>query len=874
LITGLMVWPAPLHLSQRLIGNNIDNWIFYWNNWWLEQAIGEGHNWFYTPYLFYPHGANLIAHSNSFLNSLLAFLIKPLTDPVAAYNLVFLFGLWVGAVGMFLLVYEVTHCSSAALLAGFIFAFAPYHLTQLLAHAHLGSIHWWPFYALFLRRSLRGHRVMDTLCAGLCAALTLWSGLQLAVLLALWTASYVGWHLLRETASRTGRGRSCLRIVGIAGLVGIVASVLSAPMLLPVVRNWPRLAGEAAVFDEGMIQQTDLLAYLLPPTYHPLAGPYVVPFYERFVANKVSTPYLGYTVLVLALTSSFLGLTLQPETPNPKPGFWLLSTGFWIVLAAGPAPRINGVLYSQILLPYRFIGRLFPISAIRSPDRFNLLVVFSLAMSAGLGAAYLARRRRWLLIPLALLVLAEYLCIPLPMWELPPSTGGSRTAPSSLFFEQMAQEQTLYGIVDYPMGYTASKMWLYYQTLHGKPVVEGHISRYTLENYSFIASQPLLRAFYQAAERPVHLPADTFNSKTIPVSALGPALRSLETSGVRYILLHKPYLDAALEAQFQRVLPIVPVHEDPTLAVYDTARPLPACYDNFPVLLTPDVALARFDVQHTDGDPAWQVQILTILLAPHTSPLNCQIRLTGENGDVSASPLTLFGALPEGEDTWQAGDLELQAVTVPLPQELRPGTYHWTVTCPGSVSVDTAVYTAPETLRVYADGHTTYLRRSVNLCYGDAIRLSGYRWRTTGADLQITLLWKALEEPIADYKVFVHLLNVGGEIVRQYDAMPCNWLCPTSQWQAEETISDQAIIPLWGLPPGEYRLAVGLYSAETQERLPVRGPEGTLQPPAYFILPDAFLVSENCLQQTAQRATTQRPTPVCSLSHCLQEPTP
>ena len=70
LAVALMAWPAPLQLSQRLIGNNIDNWIFYWNNWWIEQAIASGQDWFWTPYLFFPQGASLLAHSHSFLNSL------------------------------------------------------------------------------------------------------------------------------------------------------------------------------------------------------------------------------------------------------------------------------------------------------------------------------------------------------------------------------------------------------------------------------------------------------------------------------------------------------------------------------------------------------------------------------------------------------------------------------------------------------------------------------------------------------------------------------------------------------------------------------------------------------------------------------------
>lgn len=662
LATGLMALPVSLHLSQRLLGNSADSWLFYWNNWWLEQAIVQGRNWLFTPYMFYPQGASLVAHANSLPTSLLALIIKPLIGSVAAYNLALLIGLWMSAMGMFLLVYEITRRSSAALLADFVFAFAPYHLTQAL-------------------------------------------GLALVSLLS-----------RRKEA-------------------------------------W----------------------------------------------------------------------------------FWLLSTGFWMVLAAGPVLRLNGTLYPHIPMPYRFIGHPFPVSAIRAPDRFNLLVAFSLAVSAGLGAAYLVRQRRWLLVPLVFLVLVEYLCIPLQTWGLPPA---------SPFFQQMAQEQALYGVVDYPMGYTFGKKRLYYQTLHGKPMVEGHIARYTPEDYVFIASNPLLRTFYQVAEKPVRLPRDTFSGVDIPVSALGPALRALETSGVRYILLHKPYLNTDLEAHFRRLLPPVPTYEDSTLAVYDVSRPLPVYYDGFPAPLTPDAALARFDVQPDNSGTEWQLQIITILLAPHASPLPCQIRLIGENGSVLETPITFFETLPaqEGqkgnEGNWAAGDLDLQEITLSLPQAPETGVYRWNVTCP-----EAADYTAPETLNVYPDGRASYLRSQVNVRYGDFIQLLGYRWRTTGTDLQMNILWETLKAPRTDYKVFVHLLNASGEIVRQYDAIPCNWQCPTSQWHAGDIVPDQAVISLRGLPPEEYRLAVGLYHLATQERLPARGPEGELYPDAYFVLPDAFLIS-------------------------------
>jgi len=817
IVVSLMTWPAPLHLSQRLIGNNIDNWIFYWNNWWLERAIREGHNWFFSPYIFYPQGASLVAHSSSHANSILAFVLKPLVGPVAAFNLTFLLGLWLSAVGMFLLAYDITRHRPAAFLAGFIFAFAPYHLTQALAHAHLGSIHWWPFYALFLGRALRGYRISDALFAGLFAALTLWSGLQLALLLALWTLVYMGWWFI---ATRPTPWRA----IGMAGVAAFSALLLSLPILVPVIKNWGEIGHAQTPLIEQTTRQTDLLAYFIPPTYNTLVGPRLARLYERFIANQALMPYPGFAVLALTVVA----LLRQ----HKRALFWGLSAGLWTLLAAGPALRINGVLYPHIPLPYRLVGNIFPIVVIRAPDRFNLLVVFSLSVLAGIGAAWLyAHRRRWLL-PLALLVIIEYLCAPLPMWDLPPA---------SPFYEQMARQETKYGVVDYPMDYELAKLWLYYQTLHGHPLVQGHVSRYTAADYAFIHSQPLLDALYQVAQPPPYLSpadeADTPLETDTYVQALGPSLRSLSAAGVRYIIVHKPYLDAGSETHFWHVFPAVPVYEDVSLAAYETTRPFPVYYDGFPTSLTPDMALVRFDVQQDSRGTEWQFQVVATSLVSQPAPLACQIELIGENGSVLESPVTFFAAL-SGAEGWARDDLEMEEVTVLLPQVLTPGTYHWALACPG-----TERYTVPETLEVYPDGHFTYLRRSVDVAYGEDIQLVGYRWQTAGANLQVALLWKALEQPRADYKVFVHLLNADGEIVQQHDAMPCGWQCPTSQWRAKDTVLDQASVPLWGLPAGTYRLAVGLYTQDTQERLPVRARSGEIVPDSYFVLPDPFLIS-------------------------------
>jgi len=89
---------------------------------------------------------------------------------------------------------------------------------------------------------------------------------------------------------------------------------------------------------------------------------------------------------------------------------------------------------------------------------------------------------------------------------------------------------------------------------------------------------------------------------------------------------------------------------------------------------------------------------------------------------------------------------------------------------------------------------------------------------------QVTLFWTPLAPIPDDYTVFVHVRDAQGANVAQRDAQPLGGDYPTHQWRAGETVIDPYRIDLpAGLPPGEYRILVGMYRLETMERLPVAG---------------------------------------------------
>jgi hypothetical protein len=94
-----------------------------------------------------------------------------------------------------------------------------------------------------------------------------------------------------------------------------------------------------------------------------------------------------------------------------------------------------------------------------------------------------------------------------------------------------------------------------------------------------------------------------------------------------------------------------------------------------------------------------------------------------------------------------------------------------------------------------------------------------------GAPAQLTLFWKALQ-PMDDYKVFVHLRDRNGRTVAQADHIPSEALValPTSAWPEGRIVPDVTYLQVPAdTPPGEYQLLVGMYNADTMERLAVEG---------------------------------------------------
>src|SRR5262249_26643387 len=149
-------WIFP-HLTSSLLGPPEDNLQDLWNTWYSQKVFPFNLRGFYfTRSIFYPEGATLIYHSFSYSNLLLIYVIRTLfglsssiNALVGLNNVMILLSFFLSALGAFYLAKYITSNFVASLIAGFIFAFSPFHIAHSQHHMHVATVQYIPWFVLF-----------------------------------------------------------------------------------------------------------------------------------------------------------------------------------------------------------------------------------------------------------------------------------------------------------------------------------------------------------------------------------------------------------------------------------------------------------------------------------------------------------------------------------------------------------------------------------------------------------------------------------------------------------------------------------------------------------------------------------------------------
>ncbi|HJW14057.1 MAG TPA: hypothetical protein VJ776_05145 [Thermoanaerobaculia bacterium] len=528
LATAVFTWPIAAHVTDGL-GDlwdaKLNAWILHWD---FHQAFRDPLH-LYDANIFYPARYALAFSENLFGAALFAFpLYAAGVSTLAAYNAVFLLGMFLSAMAAWALARDVTGDPLAAALAGIVYAFCPWRIAQI---PHI-QFQWGAFLALallFLLRYLdsgqRRDAVLFAVCLGWNALCNVHYALFSAFLVAL-VLSYEG--LAARWKAFGPRLAGALAAVTAAGIVvfplllpyalasrlyglersteeigvfsGVWTDFLTAggqnKLYAPLTQKWAKAEGELFPGIAVIILAAIALARLRGDRRSPAGR---VPARRRRTATALDVLILGGLAIWIAASS---GLTAIGPVKLREPGRIVVPLtvlalarlavafprrsrfadlgdflrGMWIEARRGLFLAIAvlgvGIALGTHTPYYRFLvqsfGPLFHV--IRAPVRGVVLFDLGLAILAAWGLADLTRSRGrgWRLSAFAAAVLViglEYRAFPLEVARV--------DADPAPVYRWLAGVTLPGGVVEWPLGGDYDPEYEFRSTAHWKPILNG-----------------------------------------------------------------------------------------------------------------------------------------------------------------------------------------------------------------------------------------------------------------------------------------------------------------------------------------------------------------------------------------------------------------
>ncbi len=549
----IMTWPLLRYFADRLPGWDRDILSAMWQNWWLKQVVFHGQPPSHSLYLFYPQGLDTTLQPRRWPGIFTWLPLSFVFGDMGAYQINAWLGLWFSAAGTYLLIRHLTGNRYAAWAGGAFFAFYPQHLEDALSQPNTGSVQWIPVFLLALvlllealaERPRLDRRVLALIgVAAAAGAINAYINLKIWVLAAILAALYAAGAAITKGLWRRAS------FWGAAGLLAAASLLLAAPIYLPYLRT---------DFFLDAVQQyepaggADLLGFVLPGkgltplTPIPLADALGMDF-SRW---REGFFYVGMTTLA-ASVAAFVALVRR----RPRELHWFFVAGVLWALSLGTFLVINRQGYEHLHGPYALLDQNPLFQGLRNPHRFTLVFALAWAVIAGYGVdaimGWLAARNwpmRGFGIAFGALLLLEIAIVPIRVqyYDVPDVYEGKLTLEDG-------------AIIDLPMGRQDSKYYMYLQTVHGHPIVEGMTARTPPGTYDYIQGNPLLSR-WQEGEPPA-----------CEVDVVGSA-EALLADGFRYVVVHKQIIGVRTEvdAYLAYFADVTPVYDDGVVNVYELA---------------------------------------------------------------------------------------------------------------------------------------------------------------------------------------------------------------------------------------------------------------------------------------------------------------
>jgi hypothetical protein len=507
--------------------------------------------------------ANLSLHNYTIFQDLVALPLLQGFDVITTFNIVYLLMIVLTGYAAFHLAWHLTGRPVESWLAGALFSWSPWLVTRGIGHFSLVAAAPLPVFALLLVRLEERGRLRDALALGATVCWAATTDPYYAVYCVMIACLFLGIqtvHITRDATQRSAAPRALDALIACAAgfaaslVIGggwqvtvlgrhVTAHGLYTPMLLLTVLAllrlaWPyrhaalsidrvellrfaRAASVAGVVSAMMLSPVlyavgirirdngfessrilwrssppgvDLLSFFLPNPNHVFAPEavraWLTPRADLYLENVASLPFAALIAVVAAVRAGW-----RPTR------FWVALTVTFALLALGPFIHLAGV-NTDIPGPWALARYLPLVRLARTPARLAIVAMLGLSMLFGGALCYMGdrwpHRRRLLLSVVAAVMFFELLPAPRPLY--------SASVPR--FYARVAEQPGDVRMLELPVGvrdgtssvgnFTARSQ--FFQTVHGKPLIGGYLSRVSRRRIEEIRQDPMLDALITLSE--------------------------------------------------------------------------------------------------------------------------------------------------------------------------------------------------------------------------------------------------------------------------------------------------------------------------------------------------------------------------------------
>ncbi|MFH1368913.1 MAG: hypothetical protein ABII64_07295 [Elusimicrobiota bacterium] len=520
----------------------------------MKKALMDLHcNPFYSDYMFYPIGIELLTYNFLTLNNLVSIPLQYVFNLIFINNLFILLTYVLSGFGAYLLVKYITGSKLAAFIAGLIFAFCPFRSAKIvISSIDLINMQWIPYYALYLIKTLNEkEKYKYAVYAGAFLALTATCHYYYMIYLGFFTIIYIiAWYFIN-------RNKESANIVKKLAILFTTFIIIMSPLIYFILKDINNKAYQTPDTSVYKFINANIIDLVMPNPINTFFGDNKKKSDQVLMESTIST---GYFVMILSCVIIFARIRKDNIII-----IWSILLVIFTLFTLGGNVIIPYIKEPVRLYTYYIFEKLPILNAVRVPSRFVVMMELCLAVLSGIAVKYLLYKvknntQKYIITSIiAAILLFEFISVPIGLCSM--------TVPD--YYRSIGDDKEDCTVLEVPLGWGNSNSEVgiqvrdvfFFQTIHGKRILNGGGGRSRTDKIVYYTNIPIINTILDMQDGKDITPDYILQDKKL-------AKAIFNYYKIKYIVLHSPYTNNKIIKYFMALGEYNSIYKNEDIVVF------------------------------------------------------------------------------------------------------------------------------------------------------------------------------------------------------------------------------------------------------------------------------------------------------------------